>query len=223
MQASPPEEPRQFRQFGTAIITSLVSVALVIGGLSLALSENAALRPTPTGIVSVNDMTLTSIASGPGTSTDAGFIIPSPTATGSGSTPLAPFTPTNAATASTMPTLSGNCGPPAGWVKTYVVQPGDTLFRISLNYSTTTAALQHANCKGSSTNIRSGELLWVPNVQPRTPGVTSIPNFPTSTPQPTEPLTETALPFTASPSATNSQVPATQTPLPTVTPVTPPP
>src|SRR5687767_889086 len=149
MQVQRPEEPRPFQQFGTAILTTLVSIALVIGGLSLALSENAALRPTPFTNDPGIDLTLTSIASIPGTPTDAGLIIPSPTSTLSGPTLLAPFTPTNITTASTVSTLSGNCGPPAGWVKTYIVKPGDTLFRISQNYSTTTTALQHANCKGS--------------------------------------------------------------------------
>ena len=70
------------------------------------------------------------------------------------------------------------CGPPFGWVRNYIVRPGDTLFRIALAYNITYPQLQRANCMGSSTTIYSGQRLWVPNV----PGVTVIPPFPTSYP-----------------------------------------
>jgi LysM repeat protein len=78
------------------------------------------------------------------------------------------------------------CGPPVGWVKTYIVQPGDTLFRIALSYGITYNQLQRANCMGSSTIIYSVQRLWVPNIPTRTsiPGVTTIPDFPTETPTP---------------------------------------
>ena len=218
MQALRPEEPRPLRQFGTAILTSLISVALVIGGLSLALSENAPGRPQPPDGLPALELTLTALAPAAAPSSQA--TIPSTTSTVPGTTGIPPFTPTNAGGVSTLSTVSGNCGAPFGWVKNYVVRPGDTMFRIALSYSSTTAALQQANCKGSSTAINVGEVLWVPNVAPLTPGVTIIPTFGSSTPIPTDPLTETPLPFTASPSATNTTAP-TQTPPPTVTPITP--
>jgi LysM repeat protein len=76
------------------------------------------------------------------------------------------------------------CGPPFGWVRNYVVQRGDTLFRIALAYNITYPRLQRANCMGSSTTIYTGQRLWVPNVPTRTPipGVTTIPTEPTSYP-----------------------------------------
>jgi LysM repeat protein len=76
------------------------------------------------------------------------------------------------------------CGPPFGWVRNYVVQPGDTLFRIALAYNITYPQLQRGNCMGSSTTIYTGQRLWVPNVPTRTPvpGVTIIPTQPTSYP-----------------------------------------
>src|SRR5688572_13333259 len=76
------------------------------------------------------------------------------------------------------------CGPPFGWVRNYVVQRGDTLFRIALSYNITYPRLQRANCMGSSTTIYTGQRLWVPNVPTRTPvpGVTTIPTEPTSYP-----------------------------------------
>jgi len=75
------------------------------------------------------------------------------------------------------------CGPPAGWVRNYIVRPGDTLFRIALAYNITYPQLKRANCMGSSTTIYSGQRLWVPNVPTRTPvpGITTIPTFPTDT------------------------------------------
>lgn len=73
------------------------------------------------------------------------------------------------------------CGPPAGWVRRHIVQPGDNLFRIALSYGITYPQLQRANCMGSSTTIYPGQRLWVPNIPTRTPGVTIIPDFPTAT------------------------------------------
>jgi len=76
------------------------------------------------------------------------------------------------------------CGPPAGWVKNYIVQPGDTLFRIALSYNITYPQLQRANCMGSSTTIYTGQRLWTPNIPTRTP-VPGITIVPTNTPLPT--------------------------------------
>jgi LysM repeat protein len=90
------------------------------------------------------------------------------------------------------------CGPPFGWVH-YIVQPGDTLYRIATSFGITTSRLQQANCMGYSTTIIAGPSLWVPNVPTRTPGVTIIPDFSTPTLFPTEPLTETPVPFTSTP------------------------
>jgi LysM repeat protein len=66
------------------------------------------------------------------------------------------------------------CGPPAGWVRNYVVQRGDTLFSIALSYNITYPQLQRGNCMGSSTMIYAGQRLWVPNV-PRIPTRTPVP------------------------------------------------
>ena len=76
------------------------------------------------------------------------------------------------------------CGPPVGWVKNYIVQPGDTLFRIALSYNITYPRLQRANCMGSSTIIYIDQRLWVPNIPTRTP-VPGITIVPTNTPLPT--------------------------------------
>jgi LysM repeat protein len=83
------------------------------------------------------------------------------------------------------------CGPPAGYVKKYVVQRGDTLSSIARLYGITYTTLQRANCMGSSTTIYAGQVLWVPNIPPRYPTVAPLPTFTkTSIPvPPTEPTT----------------------------------
>ncbi len=121
------------------------------------------------------------------------------------------------------------CGPPAGWVRTHIVQPGDNLYRIALSYGITYPQLQRANCMGSSTTIYTGQRLWVPNVPTRTPvpGTTVVPEFPTATATATAtsvPTSTSTEPPTAT--ATITAFPtSTWTPIPTVTntPPSPPP
>jgi LysM repeat protein len=103
------------------------------------------------------------------------------------------------------------CGPYAGWVKAYTVQPGDNLYRISLLYRTTVEQLQRANCMGASTTIYVGQVLWVPNVPTSTPGVTNIPDLNTQTPSATSFPTQTFI-ITETPLPTDTFVP-TETPI----------
>lgn len=91
------------------------------------------------------------------------------------------------------------CGPPPGWVY-YIVQEGDTLFRISRAYGVSVAQLQAANCLGSSSTIRVGQKLYVPNVTPKLPSSTPMMTA-TSTPMPS------ATPTTSKPSASPTPVP----------------
>ncbi len=125
------------------------------------------------------------------------------------------------------------CGPPPGWIQ-YVVQPGETLFRLSQAFGVDYRLLQRANCLGNRTLIYAGQRLWVPNVPTRTPLVTATsivividtptPTFTiTPSPSPTLPTaspTDTALPtstLTPTPSSTFTPT-ATQTFTPTLTP-----
>lgn len=106
------------------------------------------------------------------------------------------------------------CGAPFGWVL-YKIQPGDNLYRISLQYRVTVAQLQQANCLGYSTQITAGKMLYVPNVPTSTPAVT---NTPTAT------LTHTpTMTFTPTLTATNAPPTATFTPQPPTETLTPPP
>jgi LysM repeat protein len=102
----------------------------------------------------------------------------------------------------------------AGWLKIYVVKPGDTIYAIATNHYTTAGLLKTVNCR-SSDLIFVGEKLWVPNVATRTPYPTPLPGV-TVIPQSTDPLTETALPFTATVIPSNTPVP-TSTSIPTST------
>jgi LysM repeat protein len=103
-----------------------------------------------------------------------------------------------------------------GWVK-YVAQPGDNLYRIAVNHSTTLDTLKLVNCRAGD-QLLAGEVLWVPNVPTRTPTPTALPGK-TITPYPTEPLTQTPLPFTATVIPSNTSIPPTSTPVPTSTPI----
>lgn len=117
------------------------------------------------------------------------------------------------------------CGAPAGWVRGYIVRPGDTLYRVALAYGLSYTQLQRANCMGNSTTIYTGQRLWVPNIpvpniptRTAVPGVTTLPNFPTTSPTflpPTiaAPPTEIQVTPPTVPPAPTSIPPATNTPV----------
>ncbi len=107
-----------------------------------------------------------------------------------------------------------NQGSP-GWAQTYTVKSGDTIYSIAINHYTTAATLKSVNCRISDL-IYAGEILWAPNVATRTPYPTPKPGE-TAIIYPTEPLTETALPFTLTPMPSFTPIPPTPTPIPTST------
>ena len=228
---------QSLRQLGGGVIVALISVLLVIGGISLALAETLPAQATPTPIPPTLSLEFPTA-----TFTASPSILESPTPLIT-TTPFVFATDTALATNTLFVQASCNppagwqriltsasdtiyslaqrykttaenlgsanclssfdvpvgftlyvppvptvtvipCGPPAGYVKRHVVQPGDNLYRIALSYGITYPQLQRANCMGSSTTIYSGQLLWVPNIPTRTPvpGVTIIPTFTTATP-----------------------------------------
>ncbi len=228
---------QSLRQLGGGMIVALISVLLVIGGISLALAETLPAQATPTPIPPTLSLEFPTA-----TFTASPLIIESPTPLIT-TTPFVFATDTAFATNTLFVQASCNppsgwqrilttasdtiyslaqrykttaenlgsanclssfdvpagftlyvplvptvtvipCGPPAGYVKRHVVQPGDNLYRIALSYGITYPQLQRANCMGSSTTIYAGQRLWVPNIPTRTPvpGVTIIPTFTTATP-----------------------------------------
>ncbi len=265
------------RQFWSAMILAFVSIASVLGGISLSLAENVSSEtnflPTSTNtqnILSIPTLvTITSTLPPPinsplpsNTALPTSTPLPaqscpqppagwSPIITHNGdtlqiiatiykSTPaelraincllvdsLVPNTtlyvpPFSIISTATISTISFNtsitCAPPIGWVKTYTVKSGDTLFSIAQSFGVLLSSLQTANCIGSNYLIFAGQLLWVPNIPTRTPTAPSNPSATnTAIILPTDPLTHTALPFTATIFPSNTPVPSTITPLPTLT------
>lgn len=124
------------------------------------------------------------------------------------------------------------CGPPPGWVR-YIVQPGDTLWNLSLRLGVSVEAIRWANCMTDYT-IRVGQPLYLPAYPPplsptptRFPTATRTPTptptgtrtpTPTVTPTPTGIITVTPTP-TESPTPTNTPTETpTESPTPTETP-----
>ncbi len=264
---------QSLRQLGGGVIIALVSVILVIGGISLALAETLPAQATPSAMaptLSLDFPTATFTISPIISETTTAIVSQTltPFLTNTLFVPTVPVTCTprsgwiriltgagdsvyslaqqykttaenlgaaNCLTSMDLPTGFAlyvppvptvtvvPCGPPAGYVKRHVVQAGDNLYRIAVSYGLTYQQLQRANCMGSSTTIHSGQVLWVPNVATRTPvpGVTIVPDFPTSTPSQTS--QPTALPTATATSTLIPTVPPTVTPsnTPINTPITP--
>jgi LysM repeat protein len=232
---------QSLRQLGGGVIIAIVSILLVIGGISLSLAETLPAQATPTPIPPTISLdfptatftpslvfaeTATASVTPPVISTETAFATntlfvqvscnpPSgwirvtvtssdtiyslaqrykttPENLGTGNclssydvpVGFVMYVPPVVATVTVVP-----CGPPAGYVKRYVVQRGDTLSSIARLYGVTYPTLQRANCMGSSTTIYAGQLLWVPNivVYPTRPPIVTATD--TSLP-PTEPPTE---------------------------------
>lgn len=246
------------KQVGLAIAVAVVSLGVVLGGLSLALSENVTppaatetlwlptfaefITPSATPLVqptSTTEFTLTPAPTASPLPPPTSCMPPSGwvgvTVGGNDSleglavryrTTSQALSQGNCLLSSTL--VSGSvlfvppipaatpipCGAPFGWVR-YSVQPGDTLYHIATMYAITTAQLQQANCLGLSTNIRVGQLLWIPN---RAPLFTNTPVLPPTLYVPTETLTEappdTPVPPSSTPQPTETTAPTvTQTPL----------
>ncbi len=208
------------QRWGSGLVYALVSVVLVVGGLSLALAEGSLSPSQPPPTQASITVPAPSLTSAPPSAVPTNSPLPpSPVAASATSAVQPSATPqvvfasasatTSAPTATThiRPTATATrrayataipCGPYSGWVRSYTVQAGDTLYHISTLYRTTVPALQTANCL-TTTYIFPGENLWVPNVPTVTPGLTLPPNYATATAYPTLPLTLTPLPFTETP------------------------
>ncbi len=138
-----------FRQIGGSLLLALFSIALVIGGISLALAESyLPVIPTATETLALIP------------------VIDTGTAT---LQLLETFTPTTTPSSTQTVPPPTNCPPPAGWVAVSV-QPGDTLASLANRYQSTPEQLLLANCLFSS-DLPAGSIVYVPPV----PTQTSIP------------------------------------------------
>jgi len=135
------------RQVGGGVFIAILSIILVIGGISLALAESAPpVLDTPTPIpptlelfpiVSITPFTVIQT----GTATTTATLAPAPTQP---------------------PVLPTVCTPPGGWVR-ILVGAGDTIYSLAQRYNTSEDALKNSNCL-SSVELQAGSALYVPFV-----------------------------------------------------------
>ena len=81
------------------------------------------------------------------------------------------------------------CSHPPGWIR-YQILPNDTLSHIGQEFGISVSELLTGNCLGSSTLIKAGEALYVPDVPTRTP-IQMLTVMPSETPSPTVAFTIT--------------------------------
>ena len=143
---------QSLRQIGLAIAISVVSLGVVLGGLSLALSENVTPPPVATETLWLP--------------TFAEFI--TPTSTPEILPSLAPATITASFTASLLPPPT-SCTPPSGWLGV-TVGANDTLEGMAIRYRTSSQALAQGNCL-LTLSLVAGSVLFVPPI----PTATVIP------------------------------------------------
>ena len=131
-----------WRQLGGGVLIALISVALVIGGITLALVEGNVPAPRP--------------------STETAAPIPQAFPTFTSSPVAAPETPTYTLTPlpSDTPLPPTDCPPPAGWIAVMVAS-GDTLNSLAQQYNTSTGNLMAANCLVSP-DLPAGYTIFVP-------------------------------------------------------------
>jgi len=147
---------KALRQMGSGFIIAAISLILVIGGISLALTESSVppQQPTPSPIP---------------TTFAVEFASPFPTQE----------IPTTLPTQTSLPTATiaqpASCSIPGGWIL-ITVGTSDTLYSIAERYKTTADNLSMGNCL-NSTALNAGSSLYVPPV----PTVTVIPCGPPST------------------------------------------
>lgn len=151
---------QNLRQLGGGVIIALISVILVIGGISLALAETLPSQATPTQIpptISLDFPTATFTAASVVTETPSSTVTPTIVSI------TDTLIPTNTLFVPT------SCTTPAGWQR-IITASGDTMYSLAQRYRTTAENLSVANCL-SSFDVPVGFALYVPPV----PTVTVIP------------------------------------------------
>ena len=135
------------RQLGGGVIIAIVSVVLVLGGISLAIAETLPPKAVPTQIAPTLSLN---------------FPTPTPTleiATQQNETPTETATATASLTATILSPTP--CTPPGGWIA-IIASPNDTIYTLAQRYNTTTDILRAGNCL-SSINLPAG-YFYVPPV-----------------------------------------------------------
>ena len=139
-----------FKQLGGGLLLGLISLIVVIGGISLALAEGYVPQPAPRLESPTSEFPTSEFVNG----TLDFLLSPWPSET--------PFLPSTLALTNTptLPPTPVSCPAPDGWMPIYV-GPGETLEMIAARYQTTTSILIEGNCLPSTT-ILPGIPLYVP-------------------------------------------------------------
>jgi LysM repeat protein len=150
---------RALREMSGGLLVAVVSLLLVLGGISLSLAENTPPeQPTPTPLPPI---IATSIE------------LPTFTPILANTNTLAAVTQTATQTFTAVPSVTLAavvvCNPPAGWIQ-IIVRASDTLYTIAERYKTTAEILNTSNCLNNAIPA-VGSRLYVPPV----PTVTVIP------------------------------------------------
>jgi len=159
------------RQIGTGILLALISIAVVLGGFSLATAEAHVSNGAPASetlqpvlvsetqdisIVPIETFTPLAAASAVLTETQ----LPTATQLSTATTfPTVSVTPVNTAQSTTAVV----CVHPGGWIA-IVVQASDTLSSLAQTYQISQSAILQGNCMASDQALHAGSLLYV---QPR--------------------------------------------------------
>jgi len=144
---------RALRQMGGGVLIAIISLLLVIGGISLSLAEtNPPAQSTPTPLPPILATSLE---------------LPTSTSIITNTIEAPTLTSTTAPSATLVAPIA--CNPPAGWIQIRV-SANDTLYTIAERYKTTAEILSASNCL-NNTVPAPGSLLYVPPV----PTVTVIP------------------------------------------------
>ena len=148
------------RQMGGGVFIAIISLLLVVGGISLSLAEsNPPEQPTPTPLPPI-------IA----TSLEQSTSIPIIANTNTSEAPtLTPIVIVPSATQVVTLAAPVVCNPPVGWLQ-IIINANDTLYTIAERYKTTADILNASNCL-NNTIPAAGTILYVPPV----PTVTVIP------------------------------------------------
>jgi len=134
------------RQLAGSALLAVFSLALVIGGISLAMAESyIPVVPTPTNTQALIP------------------IVPSPTFPVLQPQPSAIPSPT---VTQTIPPPT-SCPPPTGWIP-ITIGPGDDIVSLATRYHSTPEALLLSNCL-ISTDLPTGSILYVPSIPTNTP------------------------------------------------------
>ena len=150
---------RALREMSGGLIVAVVSVLLVLGGISLSLAENQPDEPpTPTPLPPI-------IATSIELPTFTPIIVNTNTPEAATQTATQTFTASPSATLA----VAAVCNPPTGWIQ-IIVSASDTLYTIAERYKTTAEILNISNCL-NNTIPAAGSRLYVPPV----PTVTVIP------------------------------------------------